>query len=77
MQLWDIELNDMLTLNDLNKISFGDLHHYEMDENGVFTTISNSSIAVKELCKITDILEEQDIEFEVDDKYNIKVNIFQ
>ena len=65
----------MTTLEILKNIDFGTIHNYKLKSDGVFYTLSSSYQITRELCHITSILKELDIDYIVDEEYNIKVEI--
>ncbi len=75
MQQMDTELRSMTTIEDINNIDFGPIFNYKLEDDAIFYALNNTSLITKELCKITYILKNLDIEYTIDENYNIKVEI--
>ncbi len=71
----DTELTNMIKLEDLKEIDFGQIFNYNLNDNGTFYSLNTSSFVIQELCNITTILQDLDIKHTVDSDYNIQVAI--
>ena len=63
----------MITVNEIRNIDFGNIHYYRLKDDLIFYALNNTSLIIKELSKITQLLEKENIKYKVDEKYNIKV----
>ena len=64
-----------MTIDDIKDIDFGIMQHYDLRDDAIFYALNNTSLIVQELSKITNILSDLNIEFMVDENYNIKVSL--
>ncbi len=71
----DIELKNMLTVKDIESIDFGSIYNYKFRDDAIFYALNTTSLITKELSAITEILENLNIEYTVDEEYNIKVEV--
>lgn len=64
-----------MTIDDIKDIDFGIMQHYDLRDDAIFYALNNTSLIVQELSKITNILSDLNIEFMVDENYNIQVSL--
>ena len=75
MQEGDIKLKNILNLDSLKDIDFGRIIKYKLKDDAVFHAEDNTGATIRELVSITNILNGNKIKYDVDENYNIQVNI--
>ncbi len=73
----DIKLKSLTMFNIIQKINFELLSHYVLNEDCIFKPTNNTSLIIKELIKITKILDEQNISYNVDENFNIIIKTYK